>query len=101
MTDWSSRLVLTIAIVVTGVGALDAYVGRKWDLVAVFVFLGLLLMMLWLRQRAHRVPVDLRSDLARFLEHQSQRTGEPMEDVVDRAVAAYRQGLFPDSAEGK
>ena len=80
MTDVSSRVVLTIAIVVTGVGALDAYIGRKWDLVAVFVFLGLLLILLWLRQRAHRVPVDLRPDLARHLESQSQRSGEPFED---------------------
>lgn len=99
MTDVSSRLVLTIAIVVSGVGALDAYIGRKWDLVAVFLFLALLLTLLWLRQRAHRVPVDLRPDLARLLENQSQRSGEPFDDLLDRAVAAYQQGLFPDSAE--
>lgn len=99
MTDLSSRLVLSIAVVVSGVGALDAYIGRKWDLFAVFVLLGLLLIVLWLRQRAHRVPVDLRSDLARLLETQSQRTGEPFEDLLDRAVAAYQQGLYPDVAD--
>jgi len=101
MTGLASRLVLSIAIVVSAVGALDAYIGRRWDLVAVFAFLGLLLLLLWLRQRAHRVPVDLRADLARRLENQSQRTGEPFEDLLDRAVAAYEQGLFPESADRK
>lgn len=97
MTELSSRLVLSIAIVVTGVGALDAFVGRDWDLVSVFLLLAFLLLMLWLRQRAHRVPVALRPDLARLLVNQSQRTGEPLDELLDRAVAAYQQGLFPDS----
>lgn len=99
MTDVSGRLVLSIATVVCGVGALDSYIGRAWDVLAVFLLLFLLLTVLWLRQRAHRVPVDLRSDLARRLQIQAERTGEPFDDLLDRAVAAYQQGLFPGSPD--
>lgn len=94
MTGISSRVLVSLILVVSAVGALDALIGREWDLLVVFVFSMSLQLLLWLRERANRTPVTLRPDLARWLEHHSARTGEPFDDVLDRAVAWYHQGLF-------
>ena len=97
MIGLSARVLISISLLVTAVGVLDALLGREWDLLVVFVISMLLQVALWLRHRANRTPVTLRPDLARWLEHQSARTGEPFDDVLDRAVAWYHQGLFvPD-----
>lgn len=94
MNDVSTRVLLSVALVVTGVGVLDAFISREWDLLVVFLLSGTLQLTLWLRQRANRTPVSLRPDLTRWLERQSQRSGEPFDDVMDRAVAWYQHGLF-------
>lgn len=96
MIGVSTRVVLSIGLVVTGVGALDAFISREWDLFVVFLLSMSLQLLLWLRFRANRIPVSLRPDLARWIERQSQRTGEPFDDVLDRAVAWYHNGLFVD-----
>lgn len=94
MSDISTRLLLTISLVVTGVGALDATVSREWDLLVGFALSGLVQLTIWFRQRAHRLPVTLRPDLTHWLEHQSQESGEPFDDLLDRSVAWYKHGLF-------
>ncbi|MGH1491473.1 MAG: hypothetical protein ACRBK7_19090 [Acidimicrobiales bacterium] len=96
MNDVSTRVLLSMAMVVTGVGGLDAFISREWDLLVVFVLSGIVQFTLWLRHRANRTPVSLRPDLSRWLERQSQRSGEPFDDVLDRAVAWYQHGLFAD-----
>ncbi len=96
MNAVSSRVLLSIALVVTGVGGLDAFFSREWDLLVVFLLSGTLQLILWLRQRANRTPISLRPDLSRWLERQSQRSGEPFDDVLDRAVAWYKHGLFAE-----
>jgi hypothetical protein len=60
----------------------------------VFLLSGLVYLSLWLKQRAGRVPLSLRPDLARWLEHRSQTNGERIEDLLDRSVAWYQQGLY-------
>ncbi len=94
MIGLSTRVLVTISLVVSSVGVVDAFIGRDWDLLVVFVLSVILHLILWSRHRAKRIPVTLRPDLARWLEHQSARTGEPYDDLLDRAVAWYHQGLF-------
>lgn len=98
MSGVSSRIIVSVALVVAGVGALDALIGREWDLLVVFLLTISLQLILWLRLRANRIPVTIRPDLARWLERQSARSGEPFDDVLDRAVAWYHHGLFVDSS---
>ena len=94
MTGLSNRVLLLIAVVIGLVGSLDAFLSQEWDLLAVFMLLLTVQLMLWLRHRAHRTPVTLRPDLTRWVEHHSQRTGEPFDDVLDRAIAEHHHGLF-------
>ena len=94
MKDVSTRVLLSISLAVTAVGVLDALIGADWDLLAVFGISGLLQSTLWLRQRASRTPVRLRADLAHRLEWQAQRTGEPFDTVLDRAVSWYENGMY-------
>lgn len=97
MTDLSSRVLLSISLAVVGVGALDGFISREWDLFTVLMLSVALHLVIWARQRAHRVPVGLRADLAEWLEQRAQRNGEPFDDVLDRAVASYRGGLLEPS----
>ncbi|MEL7156639.1 MAG: hypothetical protein AAFN30_08570, partial [Actinomycetota bacterium] len=97
MMGVSTRVLVSLTIVVSAVGALDSTIGREWDLLVVFLLSLSLQLVLWLRERANRTPVTIRPDLARWLERHSSRTGEPYDDVLDRAIAWYRDGLFaPD-----
>ena len=98
MIGMSTRVVRIAALVVTAVGAFDALIGREWDLFVVFCLSISLQLMLWLRFRANRVSVTLRPDLAHRIERLAERTGEPPDDVLDRAVAWYHSGLFVHDA---
>lgn len=100
MQGISTRVVLSAALIVNAVGALDAFIGREWDLLVVFCLSLSLLLLVWIRSRGNRTPVTLRPDLTRWVEDQSQRTGEPFDDVLDRAVAWYNRGLFVDDDPG-
>lgn len=95
-------MLLSLALVATVVGAMDAFVGSEWDLLAVFMLSLTLQSMVWLRQRSTRLDVSVRADLVHWMEHESQRTGEPVEDLIDRAVAWHQHGLYPPrSAAGR
>ncbi len=98
MSEISTRVLLTIVLVVTGVGVIDAFFSREWDLLAVFALSALLQLTIWFRHRANRVPITLRPDLARWLEQETQQSGEPIDDVLDRAVAWYQHGLYSRDA---
>lgn len=99
MAGVSSRLVLSIGLVVIAVGMVDSFLGAEWDLFVVFALAGSLQLILWIRQRARRRPVTLRPDLANWLERRSERVGEPFDDMLDRAVAHYKHGLYADSTQ--
>lgn len=94
MSDLSTRVLISISLVITGVGALDALIGGQWDLLTVFALSAVVQITIWLRQRASRIPVTLRPDLASWIETQAQQTGEPFDDMLDRAVAWHRHGLY-------
>ena len=91
-------MLLVGAMVFTAVGTLDALVSREWDFLVIFGVVTVFLAAFWIRQRAHRVSVALRPDLAHWIEARAERSGEPFEDVLDRAVAAYKDGIVTDDA---
>lgn len=96
MTELGSRLMLLLAMVCVGVGAIDAAIGQHWDLLIIFAVVALLLAAMWVRQRVHRTSVTLRPDLAHWIEHRAASAGEPFDDVLDRAVATFRHGIVAD-----
>lgn len=95
----TSRTLLLAIVVVSAVGVLDAAIAPAWDLVVLFVVIGALASILALRGLGERRPTALRADLAAALVARSQRTGEPLDQLTDRAVATYLQALAdPDEA---
>ena len=95
MIGISTRVLLTISLIVTAVGSADAFISAEWDLLSVFAMTGILQLSIWLQQRSNRIPMTLRPDLAHWLERRSQESGEPVDDILDRAVTSYQHGLYP------
>ena len=81
---------LVIAIAVAG-----AVVAVRSDVGGVAVLFGMIgaISVAGLRRKRERRPVDLRPDLASWLDQVSSVTGEPVEDVLDRSVSAYRASM--------
>jgi hypothetical protein len=86
-----------ITLIVSLVGLADASIGRVWDLFVMFLVLVIVQMLVLLSASGNRVPISLRPDLARWAKQRSQRTGEPLNDVVDRSVAWFQHGLYGSS----
>lgn len=94
-----TRVLLVAVLAVAAVGALDAGIAREWELVALFGLIAALGLALLLRTRGHRRRTTLRADLAADLADRSLRTGEPLDQLTDRAVATYLDALAePDQA---
>ena len=85
------------SLLIAGVGVTDAALSRQWDLLVLFVVIGLVQLWTLVRTLDKRVTISLRPDLARWVTQRSQRTGEPATDVVDRAVALFQHGLYGDA----
>jgi hypothetical protein len=91
-----TAVLLVIALVVTAVGLVDVVRDGNSDLTLLFI--GLLLLQaaaLVTAALGHR-GVRLRPDLTAWLTRQAAATGEPIERLADRCVAAYRAGLTDD-----
>lgn len=94
-----TRVMLLALLVVALVGVLDAAIGPQWDLAVLFGLVAVLTSILLLRGLGDRRTVDLRADLAAELLGRSRRTGEPLDQLTDRAVATYLHALAdPDEA---
>lgn len=83
-----------LTLLAAGVGVIDATRGDQWDLVVLFGAVIALQLVVLLGFVGTRVAVSLRPDLARWAEQRSQRTGEPVGDVLDRSVAWFQHGLY-------
>lgn len=83
-----------VTLLVASVGIIDAAAASAWD--QLVLFLAIAVVQVWIVASAagKRVPVSLRPDLARWAVSRSQRTGQPVTDVVDRAVAQFQHGLY-------
>ena len=86
-----TAVALGVALVVAAVGGVDAARAQRWDTATVFCLLALVLLGLLARVRGRRPPVPVRGDLVRWLRERSAVTGEPVELLADRALAAYRE----------
>jgi hypothetical protein len=89
-------LALLTALVISGAGLVDGLRDQHNDAVVVLAALIALqgIALLWLGRG--RRGVALRPDLAEWLHKQADATGEPVERLADRCVAAYRAGLVDD-----
>lgn len=97
-----TRTLHLAVLVVALVGLLDAVIGPQWDLAVLFALTAVLSLVLLVRGLGDRRPTDLRADLAAALVARSQRTGEPVDQLTDRAVATYLQALAePDEATSR
>ena len=85
-----------LSLLIAGIGVVDAAIGDAWDLVVLFAAIALVQVWILAKVLDSRVAVSLRPDLARWAATRSQRTGEPVADVVDRAVAQFQHGLYGD-----
>jgi hypothetical protein len=74
-------------------GQLDAVSAGIWDLAAVLALIAVLIVAVGLGHRTDRRGVTVRPDLAVWIHRHAAATGEPVDRVVDRAVAAYLTGL--------
>ena len=98
MSTFSVRGLLLLSLTICAVGGLDAFISEEWDLFVVLVLSMTVQVAIWFRQWSSRVPVALRADLAHQLEVQAERSGEPFDVVLDRAVAWHQHRLYGDDA---
>lgn len=96
MTSVTTRVLVAAAFVICAVGSLDALISREWDLAILFIAACSVHVMLYVRQGARRRAISIRPDLAQWLEHRAQVGGDTPEDVLDRAVATFKHGLYAD-----
>jgi hypothetical protein len=88
-----TSVLLLVALVVTAVGLVDVLRTGESDLAIVLAVVLVLLAAALITAVQGRRAVELRPDLASWLHQQSAATGEPVERMADRCVAAYRAGL--------
>ncbi|GIH96325.1 hypothetical protein ACFFMN_39125 [Planobispora siamensis] len=92
---------IALSAVLTLVAVVDAARDGSWDLLAVLALVLVLQAAVLTGARARRPSVSLRGDLHRWVTGRSAATGEPLERVVDRCVAAYRDGITREPGEGR
>jgi hypothetical protein len=89
------RMIRAQATALLAISIAGATVAVRTDTAGLAVLFGLAgaiaVAALWPETRGR--PVHLRPDLARWLDHVSALTAEPVEDVLDRSVSAYRASM--------
>jgi len=100
--SWSRSTGALVALILLAalVGTVDAAIGRSWDLVVVQGSIIVLAALLGLGAITGRTGLTLRRDLARWLTEIAADGAERPDDVLDRAVAAYRAGLTDTPPNG-
>lgn len=91
------RVLLIGAVVVAVAGAVDAAVGSVWDQFAILAVVIALLLVAVATMTTKRPSVSVRADLVRWLRTRSAVEGEPLETLVDRAIASWREHLRPET----
>jgi hypothetical protein len=87
------RPLLGIAMTLCVIGAVDSTLDQAWDQLVLFVATALLIAAAVVVRHPKRRALTLREDLVDWLRSRSELTGEPVETLADRAVAAHRAGL--------
>ena len=91
-----NRVVGVVSAVAIAVALVDVIIAGTWDTAVVLGFALLLQLLLIASLHAPRPTVSLRGDLYRWLDERASATGEPVERITDRCVAAYRANLTAD-----
>ena len=92
-----ARVCLVVILIVATTGAIDAALGRVWDLLVLLVIVTGLAGIALVPSGADRSVVSVRRDLARWLHRRSSIEGESVERITDRAIATYRSQWSPSS----
>ncbi|MGY1726328.1 hypothetical protein ACI79J_05105 [Geodermatophilus sp. SYSU D01062] len=88
-----------VALLGVAVAVVDALRGSDGDLLLLLGAVALVQLAALAARARGRSAVALRPDLAGWLHQQAAATGEPVERLADRCVAAYRAGLTGTPAE--
>lgn len=88
-----TRMTFLVMIAVAAVGAAAAVLDDDWDLAVIFAMLAVLAGALLAGTAVRRPLVPIRADLVRWLTARAAVTGDRLEHLADRAIAAYRDGL--------
>lgn len=99
-SGWGPLVNPFVAMAIAVIGVIDAAVGGSWDLAVLFGLLFATFAALTVRTVGNRRWLRLRGDLAQWIDGRAAEAGETAEDVVDRAVAAYRGGLSIGPIDG-
>lgn len=92
----TNSVIVGLAVIIAGVGIVDAAIGGQPDLVVVFVLLAILLATLFASLHRRRPAIPIRADLVRWLRDRSAVAGEDIEVLADRCIASYRAELTGD-----
>ncbi len=97
----TDRILILAVVLVALTGLFDAWVIEEAETALLFGALLTLGLVLLARTLSKRRPFRVRADLAAWLRQRSDLTGEPVEQIVDRALATYRLelGEETDAAE--
>ena len=87
------RPLLTVAMALCLIGAIDSALDGAWDQVVLFVARCCCIAVASGAGTRSDGPSRCASDLSDWLRSRSELTGEPVETLADRAVAAHRAGL--------
>ena len=96
-TVTAPRFVLLVIAIVAAVGVIDAAIASTWDLVVLFAVISLTGVGVVIHGLSGRRAVAVRADLARWMAVRASEGGERIDDVVDRAVSAYRAGIVAEA----
>lgn len=97
----TDRILILAVLLVALAGLFDAWVIEEPETAVLFGTVLILGLVLLARTMSKRRPLRVRADLGGWLQQQSDLTGEPVEQVADRALATYRLqlGEGPEAAE--
>jgi hypothetical protein len=89
------RMIRAQAAALLAISIAGAAVAVRTDTAGLVVLFGLVgaIAVATLRPEKRGRPVHLRPDLARWLEYVAALTAEPVDDVLDRSVSAYRASM--------
>lgn len=91
----STAVLLFVLVLTAGVGIADASLEGSGDHLVLFMVIGAAGLLLAVGTYASNPTIAVRRDLAHWATRRSQLTGEPVEQIIDRAVDGYRALLLP------
>ena len=95
----TDRVLILAVVLVALTGLFDAWVIEEPETALLFGTALALALVLLARTLSKRRPLRVRADLAVWMQQRSDLTGEPVEQIADRALATYRLQLGEEADE--